>query len=111
MFKSVEKLAVKSENLVKSENEELQSKLKVKTFELEQLKQQYEHKNNELTDIVSQAFLGFRRITELASRNDYGQPQQKIRQINEFAETQKNYFAQLTLGTKNRTITTNQSNK
>ncbi len=96
----------------RANNESLKSQLQLKTFEFEQLQKQFEHKNNELADLVSDVFLGFRKITEIATRNDYGQPEQKIRQINEYAETQKNYFAQLELNSlyiKNRTTTTDQS--
>lgn len=96
----------------KANNESLKNQLQLKTFELQQLQKQFEHKNNELADLVSDVFLGFRKITEIATRNDYGQPEQKIRQINEYAEAQKNYFAQLDLDSlciKNRTITTDQS--
>ncbi len=96
----------------KANNESLKSQLQLKTFELEQLQKQFEHKNNELSDLIADVFLGFRKITEIATRNDYGQPEQKIRQINEYAETQKNYYAQLELNSsyiKNRTTTTDQS--
>lgn len=96
----------------KANNESLKNQLQLKTFELEQLQKQFEHKNNELADLVSDVFLEFRKITEIATRNDYGQPEQKIRQINEYAETQKNYYAQLELNSsyiKNRTTTTDQS--
>lgn len=98
----------------KANNKNLESQLQLKTFQLQQLQEQFIHKNNELVDIVSQAFLGFRKVVDIASRNDYGQPQQKVRQICEYAEKEKNYFAQLELNTsyiKNRTITTDQSNK
>lgn len=65
--------------------------------------------------MISLAFNGFKRIVDIAERNDYGEPQQKIRQIKEESEKLKNYFAQLTLDTplltKNRTTTTDQSNK
>lgn len=96
---------------LKTENEKLKAELNLNEIKYQQLEKQFKHKDNELTDIVTDAFLGFRKIAELASRNDYGRTEQKIRQINEFAEEQRNYFAQLTLDTKNRTITTNQSNK
>ena len=99
---------------LQAENEKLQAQLNLKEMELQQLEKQLEHKNNELADIVADVFLGFRRVVEIAQRNDYGQPEQKVRQINEFAEEQKNYFAQLTLGitnVKNRTTNTDQSNK
>ena len=86
----------------RANNESLKSQLQLKTFELEQLQKQFEHKNNELADLVSDVFLEFRKITEIATRNDYGQPEQKIRQINEYAETQKNYYAQLELNSSNR---------
>ena len=100
---------------LKAENENYQSQLKVKSMEYQQLQEQYVHKNNELFDMISLAFNGFRRIVDIAERNDYGEPQQKIRQIKEESEKLKNYFAQLTLDTplltKNRTTTTDQSNK
>lgn len=99
---------------LKAENEKLQAQLNLKEMQFEQLENQFEHKKNELADIVADAFLGFRKITEIAIRNDYGQPEQKVRQINEYAEVKKNYFAQLTLNLtniKNRTTTTGQSNK
>lgn len=98
---------------LKLENNSLKNQLEVKEMLLQQLKEQYQHKCNEMSDLVADVFLGFRRITEIAARNDYGQPEQKVRQINEFAEGQRNYFAQLTLNTsvKNRTTTTDQSNK
>lgn len=100
---------------LKAENENYQSQLKVKSMEYQQLQEQYVHKNNELFDMISLAFNGFKRIVDIAERNDYGEPQQKIRQIKEEFEKLKNYFAQLTLDTplltKNRTTTTDQSNK
>ncbi len=100
---------------LKAENENYQSQLKVKSMEYQQLQEQYVHKNNELFDMISLAFNGFKRIVDIAERNDYGEPQQKIRQIKEESEKLKNYFAQLTLDTplltKNRTTTTDQSNK
>ncbi|MBQ9314844.1 MAG: hypothetical protein IJ220_07670 [Clostridia bacterium] len=100
---------------LQAEKENLQSQLKVKSMEYQQLQEQYVHKNNELFDMISLAFNGFRRITEIAERNDYGEPQQKIRQMKEESEKLKNYFAQLTMDTplltKNRTNITDQSNK
>lgn len=100
---------------LKAENENYQSQLKVKSMEYQQLQEQYVYKNNELFDMISLAFNGFKRIVDIAERNDYGEPQQKIRQIKEESEKLKNYFAQLTLDTplltKNRTTTTDQSNK
>lgn len=100
---------------LKVENENYQSQLKVKSMEYQQLQEQYVHKNNELFDMISLAFNGFKRIVDIAERNDYGEPQQKIIQIKEESEKLKNYFAQLTLDTplltKNRTTTTDQSNK
>lgn len=100
---------------LKAENENYQSQLKVKSMEYQQLQEQYVHKNNELFDMISLAFNGFKRIVDIAERNDYGEPQQKIRQIKEESEELKNYFAQLTINTplltKNRTTTTDQSNK
>ncbi len=98
-----------------AEKENLQSQLKMKSMEYEQLKEQYVHKNNELFDMISLAFNGFRRIVETAERNDFGDKQQKIRKIKEEAVDLKNYFAQLTMNTpiltKNRTNITDQSNK
>lgn len=100
---------------LKAENENYQSQLKVKSMEYQQLQEQYVHKNNELFDMISLAFNGFKRIVDIAERNDYGEPQQKIRQIKEKSEELKNYFAQLTIDTplltKNRTTSTDQSNK
>ena len=99
---------------LKAEKEKLQAQLNLKEMQYQQLEKQLEHKNNELSDLIADVFLGFRRITEIAERNDYGQPAQKVRQINEFAEEQRNYYAQLTLNvsnTKNRTTNTDQSNK
>lgn len=99
---------------LKAENENLSSQKELSEFKLQQLQQQYEHKVNELADMVSSVFLSFRKIVNIAERNDYGDPQQKVRQIKEYAETQKNYYAQLTLETpiaKNRTTTTDQSNR
>ena len=96
------------------ENENLNSQLELNKIKLEQLQQQYEHKNNELADIISSVFLSFRKIVDIAERNDYGDPQQKVRQIKEYAEMQKNYYAQLTLDTpitKNRTTATDQSKR
>lgn len=100
---------------LKAENENYQSQLKVKSMEYQQLQEQYVHKTNELFDMISLAFNGFKRIVDIAERNDYGEPQQKIRQIKEESEELKNYFAQLTIDTplltKNRTTSTDQSNK
>lgn len=99
---------------LKIENESLRNQLEVKEMMFQQLKEQYQHKNNELSDLIADVFLGFRKITEIATRNDCGQPEQKVRQIKEYAENKKNYFAQLTLNVpniKNRTTNTDQSNK
>lgn len=99
---------------LKIENESLRNQLEVKEMMFQQLKEQYQHKNNEFSDLIADVFLGFRKITEIATRNDYGQPEQKVRQIKEYAENKKNYFAQLTLNVpniKNRTTNTDQSNK
>lgn len=100
---------------LKAENENYQSQLKTKSMEYQQLQEQYVHKNNELFDMISLAFKGFKKIVDIAERNDYGEPQQKIRKMKEESEQLKNYFAQLTLSTplltKNRTTTTDQSNK
>ncbi len=108
-WKKIEKL--------KAENENLKSQLELNKMKFQQLQQQYDHKNNELVDLVSSVFLEFKKISEdIATRNDYANPEQKIRQIKEYAETQKNYYAQysITLGIpniKNRTTTTDQSNR
>lgn len=99
---------------LKIENESLRNQLEVKEMMFQQLKEQYQHKNNELSDLIADVFLGFRKITEIATRNDYGQTEQKVRQIKEYAENKKNYFAQLTINVpniKNRTTNTDQSNK
>lgn len=100
---------------LKADNEKLESQLQLKAMEYNQLQDKFVHKNNELFDMVSLAFNGFKKIVEIAERNDYGEPQQKIRQIKEESENLKNYFAQLTMDThllpKNRTTTTDQSNK
>lgn len=84
-------------------------------MEYQQLQEQYVHKNNELFDMISLAFNGFKKIVDIAERNDYGEPQQKIRKMKEESENLKNYFAQLTIDTpiltKNRTTTTYHSNK
>lgn len=99
---------------LKIENESLRNQLEVKEMMFQQLKEQYQHKNNELSDLIADVFLGFRKIKEIATRNDYGQPEQKVRQIKEYAENKKNYFAQLALNVlniKNRTTNTDQSNK
>ena len=100
---------------LQTEKENLQSQLKVKNMEYDQLKDQYIHKNNELFDMASIAFNGFRRIVETAERNDFGDKQQKIRKLKEEAEDMKKYFAQLTMDTpiltKNRTNITDQSNR
>lgn len=111
MFNREDKL--ENERL-KAEIENYQSQLKIKSMEYDKLKDQYVHKNNELIDLVTQVFMSFRKLIEIAERNDYGDPKQKLRQINEYAQEQRNYYAQLTLDTpyiKNRTTTTDQSNK
>lgn len=112
MFNREDKMEIER---LKTEIENYQSQLKVKTMEHEQLQKQYEHKHNELIDTISYSYNRFKEIVKLAERNDYGKPEQKIRQIKEFAEEQRNYYAQLTVDTplrlKNRTTTTDQSNK
>ena len=98
----------------KAKNGYLKDQLELAKMKLEQQQQQYEHKNNELNDIVTSVFLNFREIVKIAERNDYGDPQQKIRQIKEYAEKQKNYYAQRTIEApyiKNRTTIADQSNK
>lgn len=57
---------------LKIENESLRNQLEVKEMMFQQLKEQYQHKNNELSDLIADVFLGFRKITEIATRNDYG---------------------------------------
>ena len=100
---------------LKAENENYKNQLKLANINLEQLQKKYEHKHNEFIDLLSSTFLHFRKIVEIAERNDYGNPQQKIGKIKEYAETQKNYYAQLTtdmpIRIKNRTTTTDQSNR
>lgn len=100
---------------LKVECENYKSQLELKEMQLEQLQKQYEHKHNELIDTISSAFLSFRKIVEIAERNDYGKPEQKVRQIKDYAEEQKNYYAQLVTNTplrlKNRTTIADQSNK
>jgi len=92
---------------LKIEKENVQGQLKIKNMQYDQLQKQYDHKVNELEDIVSDVFLSFRRIVEITERNDYGNPQQKISKIKEFAQDMKNYYAGLTLGkNKNRVTTT-----
>ena len=100
---------------LKAECENYKSQLELKEMQLEQLQKQYEHKHNELIDTISYSFNRFKDIIKLAERNDYGKPEQKIRQIKDFAEEQKNYYAQLIVDTplrlKNRTTIADQSNK
>lgn len=112
MFSKEGKLEIER---LKSEVENYQSKLKVKSMEYEQLQDKYVHKNNELFDMISVAFTGFKKIVDTAERNDFRDQPQKIRKMKEEAEDMRNYFAQLTIDTpilmKNRTTTTYQSNK
>ena len=100
---------------LKAECESYKSQLELKEMQLEQLQKKYEHKHNELIDTISSAFFSFRKMIEMTERNDYGDPQQKVRQLKEYAEEQRNYYAQLTISKpiklKNRTTITNQSNK
>lgn len=100
---------------LKAECENYKSQLELKELELNQYREQYGHKHSELLDVISSAFLDFRKIVEMTERNDYGKPEQKVRQIKEYAEEKRNYYAQLTTNTpisiKNRTIITDQSNK
>ena len=49
---------------LKIENESLRNQLEVKEMMFQQLKEQYQHKNNELSDLIADVFLGFRKITE-----------------------------------------------
>lgn len=63
---------------LKIENESLRNQLEVKEMMFQQLKEQYQHKNNELSDLIADVFLGFRKIKEIATRNNYGQPEQKL---------------------------------
>jgi len=99
----------------KAEIENLKSQLQVKTMELQLAQEQIDYKNNDLFDNATTAFNGFRRIVEIAERNDYGDPKQKVRQIREESEKLKQYFAQLTiktpLKTKTKLSTTDQSNR
>ena len=100
---------------LKAECESYKSQLELKEMQLEQLQKQYEHKHNELIETISSAFLSFRKMVEMTERNDYGDPQQKVRQLKEYAEKQRNYYAQLTISKpiklKNRTTIADQSNK
>ena len=100
---------------LKAKCENYKSQLELKEMQLEQLQKQYEHKHNELIDTISSAFLSFRKMVEMTERNDYGDPQQKVRQIKDYAEKQRNNYAQLTISKpiklKNRTTITDQSNK
>lgn len=63
---------------LKIENESLRNQLEVKEMMFQQLKEQYQHKNNELSDLIADVFLGFRKITEIATRNDYGHLNKKL---------------------------------
>lgn len=97
-----------SENkLLKEENENLKNQLKLKEVENKQLEEQYIHKCNELDDLIAESFMSFKKILELAERNDYNNSQQKIAQIKECAEDYKDHFARMTLNSvKNRTTAT-----
>ena len=92
---------------LKAKCENYKSQLELKEMQLEQLQKQCEHKHNEFIETISSAFLSFRKIVEMAERNDYGKPEQKVRQIKDYAEEQKLYYARLTSDTplrlKNRT--------
>lgn len=100
---------------LKAKCENYKSQLELKEMQLEQLQKQCEHKHNEFIETISSAFLSFRKIVEITERNDYGRPEQKVRQIKDFAEKERNYYAQLTTSTplrlKNRTTIADQSNK
>lgn len=63
---------------LKVEIKNYQSQLEIESLKYKQLQEQFEHKNNELADLVAQVFLSFRRIAEIDERNDYGHPEQKI---------------------------------
>lgn len=92
---------------LRNENENLKSQLKLKEIENEQLRKQYEHKCNELDDVIADSFMAFNKITGMAERNDYNNPEQKISQIKECAKYNKDYFAKMTLNSvKNRTTAT-----
>lgn len=89
------------------ENENLKSQLKLKESENKQLEKQYEHKCNELNDVIADSFMAFKKITDIAERNDYNNPEQKISQIKECAKYNKDYYAKMTLNSvKNRTTAT-----
>lgn len=85
----------------------LKNQLKLKEIENEQLRKQYEHKCNELDDVIADSFMAFNKITGMAEKNDYNNPEQKISQIKECAKYNKDYFAKMTLNSvKNRTTAT-----
>lgn len=97
------------------EIENLQNQNKLKDLEIQQLKEQLRHKNNEIFDLVSQAYSSFRKIVQVCERNDYGDPQQKMRQVREQGIKQRDYYGNLTINAtiynENRTTNTDQSNK
>lgn len=90
-----------------SENKNLKNQIKLKELENKQLQEQYIHKCNELDDVIADSFMAFKKITGIAERNSYNNPQQKIAQIKECAEDYKDHFARMTLNAvKNRTTAT-----
>lgn len=89
------------------ENENLKNQLKLKEIEDKQLEKQYEHKCNELNDVIADSFMAFNKLTGMTERNDYNKPEQKISQIKECVKYYRDYFAKMTLSSvKNRTTAT-----
>lgn len=89
------------------ENENLKNQLKLKEIENKQLEKQYEHKCNELNDVIADSFMAFNKLTGMTERNDYNKPEQKISQIKECVKYYRDYFAKMTLSSvKNRTTAT-----
>lgn len=97
---------------LKAEVENYQSQLKVKSVEIDQLQEKYNQKDNDLQELLTQIYMSFKKLAEIAERNDYGNLEQKVRQLHEFILDQKKYYAQYeTSDIKNRTTTTYHSNK
>lgn len=101
----------KKEDL-EAENKRLKKELQEKNYKLQKMSDLLDHKNNEIIDLVSNNFINYKKIVEIAQEQTYNNYELKIRKMEKIARENRDFYAGLTLDTqKNRTNITNYSNK
>ena len=76
-----------------SEFKSMSEKIERQQVEINTLTNQLRYKNDEIHDLAYDCFYAFRRMEEIASRNDYGNNMQKISQIKSYATDMKEMYA------------------